>query len=121
MKHYLELAYQIRDLLNSDERFILLNEKEKAMEEDKEIMSLAYNKEMKEIYLSDMLRHFDKNSPEVKRARLELFHANEKLNAHQKVIEYLEAYKNVEEIIDKINKVLFKDFKGIKCRENCRR
>ena len=34
MAPYLKIAYELKELMNADERFILLNEKEKAMEND---------------------------------------------------------------------------------------
>ena len=120
MKHYLELAYQLKDLINNDERFIALKEKEKAMESSEEVMALAYNKELKETYLSDTLKHFPHNSPEVKKCHLELYRANERLEEHPLVKEYLNAFKEVEKVLKEINKTLFDDFKG-SCYAHCGR
>jgi len=109
MQHYLKLAYELKELLEKDERFILLAEKEKAMENNEEVMALSYNKDLKETYLSDALKHFDRNSPEVKHAHVELFRASDKLDNHPLVKEYLEAYKEVEKVLQQINDILFKD------------
>lgn len=121
MKHYIELAYQLKKLLDDDPRFISLNEKEKAMESSEEVMALSYNKELKETYLSDALKHFAKDSVEVKKAHVELFHANDKLESHPLVKEYLLAFKEVDNVLKEINKIIFDDFKGMSCHENCRR
>ena len=120
MKDYLLEAYKLKELISTDPRFIKLNEAEKKMEESEEVMALSYNKDLKETYLSDALRHYDKNSPEVRKARLEFFHAHEKLDAHPLVKEYLESYKEVEKLLKEVNDILFKDIIGNKY-ENCRR
>ena len=119
MLDYLVKAYELKELIAQDERFIILSVKEKEMETNEEVMALSYNKDLKETYLSDALKHFPSNSPEVKHARVELFHANERLDSHPLVKEYLKAYKEVEQVLNSINEILFKDFK--EKHENCRR
>ena len=117
MSNYLHLAYELKSLLENDERFIRLNNAEKAMENNEEVMALSYNKDLKETYLSDTLKHFPQGSPEVKHAHLELFRASERLDAHPLVKEYLKAYKEVEAILNEVNNILFGDLK--KKNENC--
>lgn len=117
MSNYLHLAYELKSLLENDERFIRLNNAEKAMENNEEVMALSYNKDLKETYLSDALKHFPQGSPEVKHAHLELFRASERLDAHPLVKEYLKAYKEVEAILNEVNNILFGDLK--KKNENC--
>ena len=111
MLPYIKIAYELKELLNHDPRFILLAEKEKAMENNEEVMALSYNKDLKETYLSDALKHYPSGSPEVRHAHVELFHASEKLDAHPVVKEYLKAYKEVEVVLNEINKILFSDLK----------
>lgn len=117
MLPYIKLAYELKELMENDPRFILLAEKEKAMENNEEVMALSYNKDLKETYLSDALKHFASGSPEVKRARLELFRASEKLDSHPVVKEYLKAYKDVEVLLNEINNILFGDIRNK--NENC--
>lgn len=117
MLPYLKLSYELKELLEQDPRFILLNEKEKEMENNEEVMALTYNKDLKETYLSDALKHYPKDSPEVKRAHVELFRASERLDSHPLVKEYLKAYKEVENVLKEINEILFSDLK--KKNENC--
>ena len=117
MSHYVELAYELKELMNQDERFLLLNKIEHEMENNEEVMALSYNKDLKETYLSDTLKHFPQGSPEVKHAHLELFRASEKLDNHPLVKEYYKAYKEVENVLKQINDILFADLK--KKNENC--
>ena len=117
MLPYIHLAYELKELLENDERFILLNKIEREMENNEEVMALSYNKDLKETYLSDALKHFKHDSPEVKHAHVELFHASEKLDSHPLVKEYYKAYKEVEKVLEEINNILFSDLK--KKNENC--
>lgn len=117
MLPYIKLAYELKELIENDERFIHLSKIEKEMENDEEVMALSYNKDLKETYLSDALKHFPHGSKEVKRAHLELYRASEKLDNHPKVKEYLKAYKEVEDLLNEVNKVLFNDLK--EKHENC--
>ena len=109
MLPYIHLAYELKELIDQDERFIRLNKIEKEMENNEEVMALSYNKDLKETYLSDMLKHFPHNSPEVKHAHVELFRASERLDAHPLVKEYLKAYKEVEVILKEVNSIIFGD------------
>ena len=114
MTKYLALAYELKDLISHDPSFLNYLEKEKIMENDEEVMALAYNKDLKETYLSDALKHFSHDSKEVRQARLELFRASERLDSHPVVKEYLLASKKLDEIYDAINDILFEELKN-KC------
>ena len=118
MLPYIKIAYELKELLQNDERFIRLAEAEKRMENNEEVMALSYNKDLKEVYLSDTLKHFPSGSPEVKHAHVELFRASEKLDSHPLVKEYLKAYKEVETVLNNINEILFGEFK--KHENSCR-
>ena len=119
MLPYIHLAYELKELMNEDPRFIHLNKIEKEMENNEEVMALSYNKDLKETYLSDALKHFPRDSQEVKHAHLELFRASERLDAHPLVKEYLKAYKEVEAVLNQINNILFSDLKK-KNENSCR-
>lgn len=115
MNKCFHLAYELKALLDNDSRILLLNELEKDMEEDEEIMALSYNKDLKETYLNDALKHFGKDSIEVRKANVEYFRAASKLNENEKVKKYLKEYNEVESLFKEINEILFNDFKGIRC------
>lgn len=119
MAEYLKLAYELKELMNNDPRFICLEAAEKKMENNEEVMALTYNKDLKETFLSDALKHYASNSPEVKKARLELYRASERLDMHPVVKEYLKAYKEVEDVLKEINDILLKDI--VNKHESCRR
>lgn len=108
---YLSLAYKLKDLLDNDPRIVSLNNIEKELEESEEIMKLVYQKNMKENDLSDILRHFEKESKEARDATVNLYHAADELYAHPLVKKYLEAYEEVEKLFNKINDILFKELK----------
>ena len=115
MNKCFSLAYELKALLENDSRIILLNELEKDMEKDEEVMALSYNKDLKESYLDDAIKHFGKNSIEVRKANVEYFRAATKLNENEKVKKYLKIYSEVESLYKEINDILFNDFKGIRC------
>ena len=112
MLPYIKLAYELKELMHNDPRFITLNEKEKAMENNEEVMALSYNKDLKETYLSDALKHYPQGSEEIKHAHVELYRASERLDAHPVVKEYLKAYREVETLLNEINDILFKDLRS---------
>ena len=45
------VAYSLKDLLDNDERIILLDKLEKKMNENEEVMALSYNKDLKETFI----------------------------------------------------------------------
>lgn len=113
---YLELTYELKSLIENDPRYLLLKEKERAMEENEEVMALSYQKDMREIELSDALRHFDDSSAEVNKAKVALFRASSTLDEHPVVKEYLDAYQEFKKILDEVNGILFGDLKRKKCQ-----
>ena len=108
-------AKTLKELLAKDERVIRLNELEKKMDEDKEVISLAYKKDMAAVNYSDALNHFSEESEEVQKALKELHEAKLNLDNHPLVQEYLKAYKEVRELYEEINKILFANFNSGLC------
>lgn len=113
---YLELTYELKSLIEKDSRYIILKEKEAAMEANEEVMALSYQKDVKETELSDALRYFGDNSEEVKKAKVALFRASSNLDEHPLVKEYLKAYQDLKNLLDEINDILFSDLKRKKCK-----
>ena len=112
------LSYELKDLLTNDPRIIRLNELEKKMNEDEEVMALAYQKDLAVSSYSDALNHFAKDSEEVKKAQHDLHLKKEALDNHPLVKEYLKAYSEVRDLYLSINDILFSnlnlDMKGCK-------
>ena len=107
MNDIYSLSYELKDLLDNDERIILLDNLEKKMNENEEVMALAYQKDLAISQYSDTLNHYAKDSEEVKKAHRELFLKKEALDKHPLVREYLAAYSEVRDLYYQINDILF--------------
>ncbi len=107
MNDIYSLSYELKDLLDNDERIILLDNLEKKMNENEEVMALAYQKDLAISQYSDALNHYSKDSEEVKKAHHELFLKKEALDKHPLVREYLAAYSEVRDLYYQINDILF--------------
>lgn len=110
MEDIYSLSYELKDLLNTDERIVLLNELEKKLNKDEEVMKLAYQKEMAIVEYEDALNHYGKNSAELKKAQQNLAKCKLNLDNHPLVKEYYLALQKVREMDRKVNEKLFDDF-----------
>lgn len=108
-------AEKLKELLNQDERVIRLNELEKKMNENEEVMALAYQKDVAATNYSDILNHFSDDSKEAKEALKKLHEAKLKLDSHPLVREYLSSYKEVRELYEEINSILFSNYNSNLC------
>ena len=108
-KDIYNLAYELKELLANDERIKKLNSLEEKMNNDNEVISLAYQKDMACLKYSDALNHYANNSPEIKKYQHELFVKKEALDNHPLVKEYLKAYSEVRDLYFQINEILFND------------
>ena len=108
-------AENLKELLSQDPRIIRLNELDKKMDEDEEVMSLAYKKDMAAVKYSDTLNHFSEDSEEAKKALKELHEAKLKLDNHPIVKEYMKAYIEVRDLYNEINEILFSNFQSNLC------
>lgn len=108
-------AEQLKENIANDPRMIHLLELEKKMNENEEVMALAYKKDMAAVNYSDVLNHFSEDSEEAKKALKELHEAKLNLDQHPLVREYLNAYKEVRELYDEINEILFSNFAANLC------
>ncbi|MFA5481263.1 MAG: YlbF family regulator [Bacilli bacterium] len=100
----------LKKALAEDSRVLRLNDCEKAMENDEQVMLLAYQKDLCESKYNDAIRHHGENSPEAKEARKSLFIAKKKLDEHPLVVKYLSAYQQVRILYEEINEKLFASF-----------
>ena len=94
-------------MLSNDERIILLDSLEKKLNENEEVMALAYQKDIAATNYSDVLNHFSESSEEVKKAQKELFEKKKALDNHPLVREYLAAYAKVRDLYFELNDILF--------------
>ena len=101
------LAFELKELLSHDERITLLDSLEKKLNENEEVMALAYQKDLAINNLSDAINHFGENSKEAKNAQHELFLKKEALDNHPLVRQYLKAYQEVRELYFNLNDILF--------------
>lgn len=112
-------AEKLKEILENDPRIIRLNEAEKRMDESEEVMALAYKKDMAAVKYSDTLNHFSEDSEEAQKALKELHEAKFNLDSHPLVKDYLKSYKEVRELYEEINKILFSSFSVDLCpKEN---
>ena len=116
-KDIYQIAYELKDSLLQDERVKRLNILEEKMNNDNEVMALAYQKDLAVSFYSDALNHFAENAKEVIEARKELHEKKLALDTHPLVREYLDAYKDVRDLYIQINSLLF-DGLNIKLKEH---
>ena len=116
-KDIYQIAYELKDSLLQDERVKRLNILEEKMNNDNEVMALAYQKDLAVSLYSDALNHFAENAKEVIEARKELHEKKLALDTHPLVREYLDAYKDVRDLYIQINSLLF-DGLNIKLKEH---
>ena len=108
-------AERFKELLDNDKRVVLLNELEKKMNENEEVMALAYKKDMAAVSYSDALSHYCEDSEEVKTALHNLYLSKKKLESHPVVREYLKQYQIVKKLYDEINEIIFSNFNTNLC------
>ena len=106
-KDIYNLAYELKELLANDERIKKLNSLEEKMNNDNEVISLAYQKDMACLKYSDALNHYAKDSEEVKAFQKELHEKKLALDTNKTVSEYLKAYSAVRDLYFEMNDILF--------------
>lgn len=111
------LAYELKDLLTNDERFVLLDKLEEKINNNENVMALSYQKDLAVSNYSDAINHFPKDSDEVKKAQHELHLKKEELDNYPLVKEYLKAYNVVRDLLFNINNILFSNL-SLHMKEN---
>ena len=99
----------LKETLQNDERVILLNEIEKRMESDEEVMRLSYLKDNAAMEYNDALKHFKEDDPFVKEKQSRLYEAKYNLDSHPLVKQYNKAYQEVRLLYEHINEEIFKE------------
>lgn len=105
---------ELKETIKNDPRILLLEEIDKKMSNDREVMSLAYKKDVALDEYNDTLNHFGENNEITIKARQKLYEAKRELDLHPLVKEYNKAYSEVRLLYKEINDILFDDFK-VKC------
>lgn len=108
-------TYTLKKDIDNDERIILLNKLEKELNENEEVMALAYKKDMAIDHYSEMVRLYKDDSEEVTNARKELSLAKANLDNHPLVREYIKAYQAVRELYNEINSILYSSLNPSLC------
>lgn len=107
MDEIIKKAYELKTLLEEDNRVLSLNLLEETMKNDEEAIRLSYKKDLAIDDYEFALNHFDKNSKEVDKAQKALYEAKLKLDKCESVANYLKAYSEVRDLYLKINNILF--------------
>ena len=112
------LARELNKQLINEPSFIRLKELDKSIENNDEVISLAYKKDMASMKYNDLLKIYDENNELVIEAKKELSNAKYNLDMHPLVKEYNSTYLEVKKILFEINKIIFSDYKrgGSPCR-----
>lgn len=109
---------KLKTAIENDPRVLKLNELDKKINENEEVMKLAYQKDMALVSYEDSLKHFKEDSATVSEAQKRLYEAKLSLDNHPLVKEYNLAYKEVRLMYEKINKTLFEKFQTKKRCDN---
>lgn len=108
----IELAnelYVLKRLIDSDQRVLALNRIEDKLENNREVQSRAYEKDMRAISYEDALKYYADDSPETEEAQKELYFAKKRMDELPISREYYAAYKEVRTLYEFINRTLFSD------------
>jgi len=105
------LAKEINLKLKNHPLFVRLDELEKELNNNEEVMRLAYIKDNKCTIYSDALKIYDENNENVIKARKELNQAKIDLDNHPLVKEYNKVYSEVSQILFEMNEILLEDIK----------
>lgn len=98
------IAYELKDLLASDSRINDLNEKEKLMKENEEVLALVKKKDLAVMQYENSLKISTKDNKEEQKA---LHQSKLELDSHPVVRAYLDAYVKVRDLYFAINDILF--------------
>ena len=120
MEKVIELAYELKSLLDNDERVIQCNKLESIMANDEEAMKLSYKKDLAVDQYDFAISHFPKDSKEVKSAQEGMHLAKLELDKCESVRNYLDAYSKVRDLYMEINNILFSFMNNHLCSKGCK-
>lgn len=105
----LKSAYELKESLANDSRIITLNKLEKELENNEEVVLLSKKKDQCLASYEELSKIYPNENKEVSKALKELHEAKLVLDNHPLVREYLKAYKEVRELYQQMNEILFSD------------
>jgi len=100
----------LKDLIEHNPDVFELEKLSKELDQNDEVKTLSYRKDIAVMEYEDALKHFSKDSIEVNKAQKALHQAKLALDKHPLVSHYLEVYAKVRVMYDKINQELFLPF-----------
>ncbi len=106
----LDKASKLKEELDSLPEVKELERLNKLLNENEDVMRLAYRKDIAATKYEDAVRYFGQNSDEAIEAQKCLHLAKLELDKNELVILYNKQYKKVREIYDRINKEIFNPF-----------
>ena len=116
-KVLLDSLNTLKQSMENDPRVLELNEVDKRLSLNEEVLKLSYKKDVALTAYEDACKHFGETSNEDLAKQKELYLAKLELDNHPLVREYNEKYQAVRLMYDEVNKELFGDFiSKHKCR-----
>ena len=109
-QNVLEKSYELKSAIDSSPEVKELERLNKLLNENEEVMRLAYRKDVCTTKYEDAVRYFGQNSDEARNAQKDLYQAKLELDNNELVKAYNNQYKIVRKIYDKINEELFNPF-----------
>ena len=106
----LDKASKLKEELDNLPEVKELERLNKLLNENEDVMRLAYKKDMCTTKYEDAIGYFGQDSNEAIEAQKCLHLAKLELDKHELVLAYNKQYKIVREIYDKINKEIFDPF-----------
>jgi len=103
-------ALKIKEELDDLPEVKELERLNKLLNENEDVMRLAYKKDICATKFEDAIRYFGEDSEEANKAQKALHLAKLELDKNELVVAYNNQYKIVRKIYDKINKEIFEPF-----------
>lgn len=101
----------LKEAIEKDPRILLLNQLEKEIENNEEVMVLSYKKDVALANYEDVIKYFKDDQDKIQKAQKLLAESKYNLDIHPLVKQYNKAYLEVKLMYEEINKQLFYIFR----------
>ena len=101
----------LKEAIEKDPRILLLNQLEKEIENNEEVMVLSYKKDVALANYEDAIKYFKDDQDKIQKAQKLLAESKYNLDIHPLVKQYNKAYLEVKLMYEEINKQLFYIFR----------
>ena len=101
----------LKEAIEKDPRILLLNQLEKEIENNEEVMVLSYKKDVALANYEDTIKYFKDDKDKIQEAQKLLAESKYNLDIHPLVKQYNKAYLEVKLMYEEINKQLFYIFR----------